>query len=74
MHVAVGGESSSAVTKDGKLYTWGYNFMYQLGQGKVDIVNEATLVDNTAVRDKKLTWSGVGGQFGVYAGPSKIQK
>ena len=72
VHVAAGTDSSMAVTSDGKAYTWGFSENYQTGQGTTDDVEEATLVDNTAVRDKKLVWAGAGGQYGVLASEVEI--
>ena len=55
-----------AITADGKAYSWGFNVNYQTGQGETDDdVETATLIDNTAVRDKQLNWAGAGGQFSV---------
>jgi regulator of chromosome condensation len=66
--VAAGPDTGAAITKDGKVYTWGFNENYQTGQGKATDVPVATLVDNTAVREKKLVFAGFGGQFGVLGG------
>lgn len=63
--VSAGTDSCLVVTKDGKAYSWGFSDNYQTGQGDVDDVKEATLIDNTAVRGKKLCWAGAGGQFSV---------
>lgn len=62
-----GPDQNLVVTKDGKAYSWGFSVNYQTGQGTTDDVNEVTLVDNTAVRETKLTWAGCGGQFGMFA-------
>lgn len=35
----------------------------------MNIVPLATLIDNTAIRGKKVTWAAGGGQFSVLAGP-----
>lgn len=67
-YVATGGDTCAAITKDGKAYTWGFNDNYQTGQGKVDDIAIAQLVDNTAVRGKTLVFAGIGGQFGVFGG------
>ncbi|TVY31960.1 Protein pim1 [Lachnellula subtilissima] len=66
--VAAGPDAGAAITSDGKVYTWGFNANYQTGQGPVPDIPVATLVDNTAVRGKKLVFAGLGGQFGVLGG------
>ena len=69
IQVAAASDHSLAVTKDGEAYSWGFNVNYQTGQGgEVDDVNEATLIDNTAVRGKTLVEAGSGGQFSVLLG------
>lgn len=71
--VTAGGEHCIAITKEGKLYTWGFNANYQLGNGDAegDDVVVAELIENTAVKDKKLTSAGAGGQFSLFAGPAQ---
>jgi regulator of chromosome condensation len=68
--VAAGTDNSFAITADGKAYSWGFSENYQTGQGVTDDVEVPTLVDNTAVRGKRLTYAGAGGQFSVLAGPA----
>ncbi|MCJ1282448.1 hypothetical protein MMC26_001771 [Xylographa opegraphella] len=65
---AAGSDHSIAITKDGKAYSWGFSADYQTGLGNDDDVECATLIDNTAVRGKHLTWAGAGGQYSVLAG------
>ena len=60
--------SCLAVTADGQAYSWGFSENYQTGQGTDEDVEVATVVNNTAVRGKMLTWAGAGGQFSVLAG------
>lgn len=61
--VAAGSDHNILVTYNGKAYSWGFNANYQCGHGKVERDFEvATLIDDSAVRDKKLTWAGAGGQ------------
>ncbi|KAI9845712.1 MAG: hypothetical protein M1837_004545 [Sclerophora amabilis] len=57
-----------AITSGGAAYSWGFSSEYQTGQGTSDDVECATLVDNTAVRGKKLVWAGAGGQYSILAG------
>ncbi|KIX95675.1 uncharacterized protein Z520_08795 [Fonsecaea multimorphosa CBS 102226] len=65
---AAGSDHCVAIDKNGKAYSWGFSTTYQTGQGTSDDVELATMIDNTAVRDKKLIWAGAGGQFSVIAG------
>ncbi len=68
VYAAAGSDHCIAIDKDGKAYAWGFSTTYQTGLGTDDDVEIATLIDNTAVRDKKLVWAGAGGQFSVVAG------
>ena len=67
-YTAAGSDHGIAITTDGKAYSWGFGATYQTGLGSANDVEEAELIDNTAVRDKKLVWAGAGGQFSVLAG------
>jgi regulator of chromosome condensation len=60
-------DTNLAITKDGKAYSWGFNANYQCGQGTDDDIKVATMIDNTAVRDKRLVWAGAGGQYSMFA-------
>ncbi|KEF59242.1 uncharacterized protein A1O9_04086 [Exophiala aquamarina CBS 119918] len=68
IHVAAGSDHCVAIDKNGKAYSWGFSTTFQTGLGTDDDVELATMIDNTAVRDKKLVWAGAGGQFSVIAG------
>ena len=68
VHAAAGTDHSVAVARDGKAYSWGFSFNCQTGLGTEEDVEVATMIDNTAVRGKKLVWAGAGGQFSVLAG------
>lgn len=68
VYVATGPDTCLAIDKDGKAYTWGFSSNYQTGQGTAEDVVEATWVDNSAVRGKKIVYGGIGGQFGVLGG------
>ena len=63
--VAAGTDNSFALTKDGKVYSWGFSANYQTGQGTSDDIETPTVIDNTAVRDRKLVYAGAGGQFSI---------
>ncbi|KFA80040.1 hypothetical protein S40288_01831 [Stachybotrys chartarum IBT 40288] len=66
--VAAGTDNSFAVTSTGKVYSWGFSSNYQTGQGTIDDIHTPTLIDNTAIRDKKIVAAGAGGQFSVLLG------
>ncbi|RDA95517.1 hypothetical protein CP533_5415 [Ophiocordyceps camponoti-saundersi (nom. inval.)] len=63
--VAAGTDNSFAVSRDGKVYAWGFSANYQTGLGTMDDVHTPTLVDNSAIRDKKIIAAYAGGQFSV---------
>ncbi|KAK4570172.1 hypothetical protein LTR86_002252 [Recurvomyces mirabilis] len=65
LHVASSSDHSVVVTKDGKAWSWGFSANYQTGLGTTDDVEVATMIDNTAVREQKLTFSTTGGQFSI---------
>ena len=64
---ASGPEHSIAIDKDGKVYSWGFSANYQTGQGTDDDVQLPTRIENTAVKDTKITWAGAGGQYSMLA-------
>ena len=66
--VATASDTCFVITTEGKAYSWGFSTNYQTGQGTDDDIVEATLLDNTAVRGKKIVFAGAGGQFGILAG------
>lgn len=65
--VAVGVDNGFAVTTEGQVYSWGFSVGYQTGQGQTDDVEEPTLIDNTAIRGKKIIFAGSGGPYSVLA-------
>ncbi|POS85049.1 hypothetical protein EPUL_002874, partial [Erysiphe pulchra] len=58
--VATGNDTCIVVDTEGKAYSWGFSSNYQTGQGTDEDITKATHIDNTAVRDKKLVFAGVG--------------
>jgi regulator of chromosome condensation len=70
--VAAGTDNSFALTSDGKVYSWGFSSNYQTGQGTIDDVEKPTLIDNTAIRGKKIVGAGAGGQFSVLLGETDV--
>lgn len=67
--VTAGTDSSLALNDAGRAYSWGFSGNYQTGQGTMDDIEVPTLIDNTAVKTRKLVWAGAGGQFSALAAP-----
>jgi regulator of chromosome condensation len=65
VHVAAGTDHSFAITRDGKVYTWGFSANYQTGQGTTDDIEKPTIIDNSAIRDRKIIFAGAGGQYSI---------
>ncbi|KAL7923303.1 regulator of chromosome condensation 1/beta-lactamase-inhibitor protein II [Trichoderma austrokoningii] len=66
--VSAGTDNSFAISKDGKVYSWGFSSNYQTGQGTIDDIRVPTLIDNSAIRGKKIIAAGAGGQFSILIG------
>lgn len=66
-----GSDHNLVVTSEGRAYSWGFNATYQCGQHTTQDIPVAKLIDNTAVREKKLCWAGAGGQYSFLASPYK---
>lgn len=66
--VAAGTDNCFAITKDGEVYSWGFSENYQTGQGITTDVPLPTLIENTAIKGKKIVYAGAGGQFSILAG------
>lgn len=69
-HVTTSSDHNIVITKEGKAWSWGFSANYQTGLGTDDDVPVATMIDNTAVRDKKLVGATTGGQFSVITAPA----
>ncbi|KAF4552511.1 Regulator of chromosome condensation (RCC1) repeat-containing protein 2 [Elsinoe fawcettii] len=54
-----------AVTKDGKVYGWGFAASKQLGLGDEDEHPVATRINSKAINEKKISAAYAGGQFGL---------
>jgi regulator of chromosome condensation len=65
--VAGGTDHNLVITRDGQAYSWGFSVNFQTGQGTDDDIETPTLIDNTAVRGRKLVYAGAGGQYSVLA-------
>ncbi|KAI8956902.1 RCC1/BLIP-II [Daldinia sp. FL1419] len=65
--VATGTDTSFAIDDAGKIYSWGFSANYQTGQGTTDDIEVPTVIDNSAIRDRRIVWAGAGGQYSVIA-------
>lgn len=72
--VAAGTDNSFAVSRDGKVYSWGFSANYQTGQGTIEDIHTPTVIDNTAIRDKKIIAAHAGGQFSILAGVTGVTR
>ncbi|KAJ6140460.1 Ran exchange factor Prp20/Pim1 [Penicillium chermesinum] len=70
--VAANSDHSLVIDANGRAWSWGFSATYQTGQGTQDDIEVATMIDNTATRNKKLNWAGAGGQFSVFTDPADI--
>ncbi|KAI1945712.1 hypothetical protein LOZ12_006300 [Ophidiomyces ophidiicola] len=66
--VAAGSDHSLCIDREGRAWSWGFSVNYQTGQGTDDDIEIATVIDNTAVRGKQMSWAGAGGQYSILAG------
>ncbi|KAF7887110.1 uncharacterized protein EAF02_003757 [Botrytis sinoallii] len=62
-------DNNIVLTEDGKVWAWGYGENYRTGLGSDDTTRTPTLIENSAIKGKKITFAGCGGQFSVIAGP-----
>lgn len=62
---ACSSDHSIAVTRTGKAWSWGFSANYQTGLGTDEDVFVATMIDNTAIREKKIDWATCGGQYSI---------
>ena len=53
------------------MYAWGFSGNYRTGLGTEETVDTATLIENSAVKGKKMWFAGCGGQYSVLAGPAE---
>ncbi|KAI2617778.1 regulator of chromosome condensation 1/beta-lactamase-inhibitor protein II [Hypoxylon sp. NC1633] len=65
--IAAGTDTSFALDEGGKVYSWGFSANYQTGQGTTEDIEIPTVIDNSAIRDRKIVWAGAGGQFSMLA-------
>lgn len=67
--VAAGIDNSVAVSNDSKAYSWGYSQNYRTALRTENTVQSPTLITNSTISMRKVTFAGCGGQFLVLAGP-----
>ncbi|KAI0867699.1 RCC1/BLIP-II [Hypoxylon argillaceum] len=65
--VAAGVDTSFAIDTTGRVYSWGFSANYQTGQGTTDDIEVPTVIDNSAIRSRKIVWAGAGGQYSILA-------
>ena len=86
-YVAAGSDHSLVVTRDGKVYSWGFNSSHQCGQAKdkeengndgldddeddLDEIKEAILIGSRVIGEKTIIRAGAGGQFSAIAVKTK---
>jgi alpha-tubulin suppressor-like RCC1 family protein len=58
----------------GEVYSWGFSANYRTELGTEDPVQEAIVIENNAVKEKKLTFTAWGGQFSVWLARLTWQK
>lgn len=70
VHITAGTDHTIAVTRDGKVYSWGYNIDHRCGPGS-DEIPVATLLKSASINDKKIIWASAGGHYSVLASKSE---
>lgn len=63
--VASGTDHSVALSREGKAYSWGFNEYCQIGVSSENQVDEATMLDSKAIKERKVVWADCGGHFSV---------
>ncbi|CAD6443584.1 02a6d108-a1be-4110-b1c9-4dcf3e2be567 [Sclerotinia trifoliorum] len=58
-----------AIDDDGKAWSWGYGENYRTGLGSDETTWTPKVIENSAIKGKKMTFAGCGGQFSIIAGP-----
>jgi regulator of chromosome condensation len=71
--VACGTDHTVFVTREGTVYSTGFNSGGQLGLGDYEDVEVVRLVGGKALEGRMLTWAGAGGQFSVIAARSALK-
>jgi regulator of chromosome condensation len=66
--VAAGVDTSFAVDREGKAWSWGYGDGYRTGLGTGNTIGEASCMAKGDGVEKRIVFVGAGGQFGVLGG------
>ncbi|KAK4697778.1 regulator of chromosome condensation, partial [Lecanoromycetidae sp. Uapishka_2] len=69
--VSAGADHNYLINDQGHAYSWGIGSTNQLGLGAADDTDLPTQIENTAVRGRKLEWSGCGGQYSMLAAAAR---
>ncbi|KAI0014506.1 RCC1/BLIP-II [Xylariomycetidae sp. FL0641] len=69
--VASCSDSTLAVTPEGDAYSWGFSANFQTGLATQDDVEVPTKMLGADLKERKLTWAGCGGQYGMLAAHHK---
>ncbi len=69
---SAGTDHTIVLNAEGKAYAWGLSATYQTGLATTNDVEMPTHIDNTAVRGKRLSWAGCGGQYSMLAAPANM--
>ena len=70
---SAGTDHTIVINDKGLAYAWGLSATYQTGLATTEDVKVPTHIDNTAVRGKKLNWSGCGGQYSIITAPAMVE-
>ena len=73
VHAGCGSEHTIAINSNGKAFSWGSGSVFQLGLGAEEDEPVPTMIDNTAVRNKKLNWASGGGQYSMLTAPALLE-
>ena len=65
IHVSTDTDTNVVVTKEGKAWSWGFSENYQTGVGSTTDVRVPTMMENNAIREKRITGAEEGGQYGI---------
>lgn len=74
MQLECGECCSFAVTKDGKVYSWGMGSNQQLGLGSDDDQDTPTLITGAQVKDRNVVSVSSGGQHTLFIATEKTTK
>ena len=72
VHVTASSDHNIVVTEDGKAWSWGFSANFQTGLGTTEDVEVATMIDNTAVKERMLNGATTGGQFSIVTAAAEI--